>query len=415
MYCKYYGTLTVECLFSQPFIPRISGHPFLRSFFNNPAFGVLWQGNQLSRKTIAVLFGGISVEHEISLASSRFVFENLDSSKFDTLAVFISKNGKWQRALIKNWLEGETPALVPNSELIAMFSSSSPGRFMEITGGRIEKIFSVDVIFPVLHGTFGEDGTVQGLADLMGVPCVGADVLGSSLCMDKIISKTILRDRGLSVVPFFDFVKTDWIDRKQDIVRHIREEIRFPCFVKCSNLGSSVGIYKVDSVEFISKAVDSAFEFSHRVLVERAVLNPREVEVGVIGDISHLLASDPGELLLKGDFYDYSRKYGDNMVEFRIPCELNPDLRKKIKDLAIQACSVLCCSGMARVDFLVSSTDKVFISEVNTIPGLTPMSMYPKLLETEGFSSEKMIETLISLAEQRYRAKKELRTDFSSL
>ncbi len=367
----------------------------------------------MSKKNIAVLFGGISVEHEISLVSSRFVFENLDPSRFDAVAVFISKDGKWRRALIEDWPEGKAPALVPDSELVAVFSSSTPGRFIEITGGKIGKTFSVDVIFPALHGTFGEDGTVQGLADLMGVACVGADVLGSAVCMDKIVSKTILRARGLPVVPFLDFMKTDWSDERQKIVRRIREEIGFPCFVKCSNLGSSVGIYKVDSSESTSEVVDRAFEFSHRVLVERAVVDPREVEVGVIGNIPPRV-SDPGELLLGGDFYDYSRKYGDDMVEFRIPCELAPGLRKRIKKLTVQSCSVLGCGGMARVDFLVSGSDEVFVSEVNTIPGLTPASMYPKLLETEGFSAEKMIDTLISLAEDRYRAKKNLRTDFSS-
>ena len=368
----------------------------------------------MSRKTIAVLFGGISVEHEISLVSSKFVIDNLDSSKFTLLPVFISKAGRWQRAVTENWLEGESPTLVPDSEIVPMLQGSPPGRFAEVIGGEIKQTFSVDLVFPVLHGTFGEDGSVQGLIDLMGVPCVGADLLGSSLCIDKTVSKTILRDNGIPVVPFFGFSKTGWKNDKEAIFSRIEGEIGFPCFVKSSNLGSSVGVSKVDSPGAVSDAVEASFDFSERVIVERAVLNPREVEVSVMGN-QYPKASVPGELVVWGSFYDYEKKYHDESTEFQIPCGLDQEIQDRIRSLALASCSALCCTGMARVDFLVDAdTEQVFVSEINTIPGFTSISMYPKLWEASGIPVGEMLEMLVDFAEQRHRMRRELRTDFSN-
>ena len=367
----------------------------------------------MSRKTIAVLFGGVSVEHEISLVSSKFIISSLNLSKFKLLPIFISKQGIWSRAVVENWKDGEPPALVPDSEIVPMLQSSSPGRFAEVVAGEIGEIFSVDAVFPVLHGTFGEDGAVQGLIDLMGVPCIGADLLGSSLCIDKIVSKIILRDNGIPVVPFFGFSKIEWINGKEKILRRAQEEIGFPCFVKSSNLGSSVGVFRVSSADAVTEAVNASFDFSERVIIERAVVNLREVEVSVIGN-EHPRASVPGELLVKGSFYDYEKKYHDESTELRIPCDLDQRTQQRVRDLAIASYCALCCSGMARVDFLVDTdTDQVFVSEINTIPGFTPISMYPKLWEASGLCVGEMLETLVELAERRYAGKRELRTDFS--
>ena len=367
----------------------------------------------MSKKTIAVLFGGISVEHEISLVSSKFVIDNLDPSKFVTLPIFISKEGHWQRAVIESWAEGEPPALIPDSEIVPMLQGSSPGRLAEIIEGEITKIFSVDAVFPVLHGTFGEDGSVQGLIDLMGVPCVGADLLGSSLCIDKIVSKTILRDNGVPVVPFFGFSKTGWENDKEATLSRVKDEIGFPCFIKSSNLGSSVGVSRVDFPGAVSDAVEASFDFSERVIIERAVLNLREVEVSVMGN-QDPKASVPGELVVQGGFYDYEKKYYDESTEFRIPCGLDPKIQDKIRTLALASYSALCCTGMARVDFLVDvDTEQVFVSEINTIPGFTPISMYPKLWEASGIPVGEMLEMLVGLAEQRHQMRRELRTDFS--
>ena len=368
----------------------------------------------MSRKAVAVLFGGISVEHEVSLVSSKFIVSNLDPSKFALLPIFISKEGRWQRAFLENWPEGEPPALVPDSEIVPMLYGSPPGRFAEIIEGEIKEIFSVDAVFPVLHGTFGEDGSVQGLIDLMGVPCVGADLLGSSLCIDKTVSKTILRDNGIPVVPFFGFAKTSWQKDKEGILRRLEDEIGFPCFVKSSNLGSSVGASKVSSPAAIGDAVEASFDFSERVIVERAVLNLREVEVSVIGNHDPR-ASIPGELVVEGSFYDYAKKYQDESTEFRIPCDLDQKIQDRIRTLSIASYSALCCTGMARVDFLIDAdTEQVFVSEINTIPGFTPISMYPKLWEASGLCVGEMLEMLVELAEQRHRMRRELRTDFSS-
>ncbi len=367
----------------------------------------------MSGKTIAILFGGVSVEHEVSLVSSRFIISNFDPSKFSLLPVFISKDGRWRRAVVQNWQEGHPPALVPDSEIVPMLCGSPPGRFAEIVGKEIKEIFSVDAVFPVLHGTFGEDGSVQGLIDLMGVPCVGVDLLGSSLCIDKIVSKTILRDKGIPVAPFFGFAKTDWQNDSEAVLRRIEDEIGFPCFVKSSNLGSSVGVSKVSSPGAAAGAVEASFDFSERVIVERAVMNLREVEVSVIGN-QRPQASVPGELVVEGGFYDYEKKYHDKSTEIRIPCDLAPEIQQRVRTLAVASYAALYCVGMARVDFLVDSdTDQVFVSEINTIPGFTPVSMYPKLWEASGLPVGEMLEMLVDLAEQRHRMKMELRTDFA--
>ena len=367
----------------------------------------------MNRKTIAVLFGGVSVEHEISLVSSKFIIANLDPSKFSLLPIFISKNGKWQRAVVENWRDGEPPALVPGSEIVPMLYGSPPGRFAEIVGGEVGEIFSVDAVFPVLHGTFGEDGSVQGLIDLMGVPCVGADLLGSSLCIDKIVSKTVLRDKGIPVVPFFGFTRTEWQNDKETVLRRMEDEIGFPCFVKSSNLGSSVGVSRVSSPGAVPDAVEASLGFSERVIVERAVMNLREVEVSVMGN-QDPRASVPGELVVKGGFYDYEKKYHDESTELRIPCDLDQEVQRRVRTLALASYTALCCTGMARVDLLVDAdTDEVFVSEINTIPGFTPVSMYPKLWEASGLRVGEMLEMLVELAEQRHRMRSELRTDFS--
>lgn len=367
----------------------------------------------MSRKTIAVLFGGVSVEHEVSLVSSKFIVSNLDPSKFSLLPVFISKDGRWQRAVLENWQDGHTPDLIPDSEIVPMLQGSPPGRFAEVVRGEIKEIFSVDAVFPVLHGTFGEDGSVQGLIDLMGVPCVGVDLPGSSLCIDKIVSKTILRDNGIPVAPFFGFARADWQNDKETALRRIEDEIGLPCFIKSSNLGSSVGVSRVSSPETIADAVEASFDFSERVIVERAVMNLREVEVSVIGN-QDPRASVPGELVVEGGFYDYEKKYHDESTEFRIPCDLDQELQERVRALALASYTVLCCTGMARVDFLVDAdTEQVFVSEINTIPGFTPISMYPKLWEASGLCVGEMLEMLVELAEQRHCMKRELKTDFS--
>lgn len=338
---------------------------------------------------------------------------NLDPSKFDVLPVFISKEGKWQRVSTKRG-PGRTPVVeVSGSELVPMLSDGSGGRFAEITGGRVGKIFSVDVIFPVLHGTFGEDGTVQGLADLMGVACVGAGVLGSSLCMDKTVSKNILRQNGIPVVDFLGFTRDDWRRRGDEVLPAIKSVVGYPCFVKSANLGSSVGISGVESEAGVTEAVERALGFSERVIVERAVPNPREIEVSVVGN-DDPVTSVPGELLLEGSFYDYSKKYKEGFSGFSIPCELNEETMERIASLAVSSYKALCCCGMARVDFLVDgNTGEVFVSELNTIPGFTSSSMYPKLWKASGVSAGQLLERLLSLAERRLGMKRRLGTDFS--
>ncbi len=245
----------------------------------------------------------------------------------------------------------------------------------------------------------------------MGIPYVGADVLGSSIGMDKVVMNEILRDNKLPVVDFFGFTKSEWESKKNEIINRIKAEIDYPCFVKSADLGSSVGISKVDSEELIYNAIESSLKYSNKVLVEQAVINPREVEVSVLGN-ENPVASLPGEIIPKKDFYDYEAKYHDDSTELKIPAELSPLMIDELKDLAVKTFTSLCCSGMGRIDFLINSNNEdIFVSEINTIPGFTSISMYPKLWEVSGIPYRELLTKLIDLAEEKFNSKKTVKTD----
>ncbi len=367
----------------------------------------------MSNKTVAVIFGGACVEHEISLISSKSIISNLDRSKFDIFAIFISKQGNWHKAEVDQWLDGGELVIDQSSEITPSLRINAPGHFLEIKNSSVVNKVNVDIIFPVLHGTYGEDGSVQGLFELMNIPYIGAGVLGSSVGMDKIVMKDVLKNAGISVVDYLGFNSSEWNENKEEILKSITETISFPAFVKSADLGSSVGVYKIFSESEVEKAVDSSFKFSNRVIVEKAVDNIRELEVSLLGNESPI-ASLPGEIIPKKDFYDYEAKYHDDSTELVIPAKLNENLIEKLKDISIKTYTSLCCSGMGRIDFLMDSkTEEIYVSEINTIPGFTSISMYPKLWEISGISYKDLLTRLIELAEERFESKKKIETDFS--
>ncbi|HXG30088.1 MAG TPA: D-alanine--D-alanine ligase family protein [Thermodesulfobacteriota bacterium] len=360
--------------------------------------------------TVGVIFGGRSVEHEISLLSAKSIIKNLATDKYRVFPIFIDKGGVWRRASVEGWLEGGDLKVFTNSILLPSLNPENPV-FYELIKNGVEGEHRVHVLFPVLHGTYGEDGTVQGLFELMGIPFVGASVLGSSIGMDKIVMKTIFREAGLPVVRFIGFYGHEWESDRDRISRLILKEIGIPCFVKAANLGSSVGITKVKSEEELERAVDLARGFSHRIIVEKAVLNPREIEVSVLGN-EDPIASLPGEVVPHREFYDYTAKYVEQGTGLIAPASLEEGTVETLKEYAIRAFKSIDCEGMGRVDFLMEkTTGEIFVSEINTIPGFTQISMYPKLWEVSGIGYPELVSRLIELAIRRHETKRRLRTD----
>lgn len=365
----------------------------------------------MSKKVVGIVFGGRSVEHEISLLSAKSIIENIDSDKFDILPIFIHKDGRWVKASLDEWIGGRALETSDSSFLAPSLDPRKPV-FYEIENNRITIEHRLDVLFPVLHGTYGEDGAVQGMFELMGIPFVGSSVLGSSVGMDKILMKKIFRDSGLPIVEFIGFNKVDWLERKQVVKKRIIDKIGIPCFVKSANLGSSVGITSVKSENDLEEAVDYAGEFSNRIIVEKAVIDPREIEVAILGN-EEPIASLPGEIIPHREFYDYRAKYTEKGTELVAPVKLDRETTENIRNYAISAFKATDCLGMARVDFLMErSTGDIFISELNTIPGFTQISMYPKLWEVSGVSYRELISRLIDLALERSESLRKLKTDF---
>ena len=327
-------------------------------------------------KTIRVglISGGRSGEHEVSLRSAESILKAIDRRKYDVIPITISHEGRWEPFTI------------------------SPDPLAER---------QIDVVFPILHGTYGEDGTVQGLFELANIPYVGAGVLGSAAGMDKDVMKRLFRDAGLPIVDY-------WVLRKRDLDSFLRAHIArlpYPVFVKPANLGSSVGITKVHGAEELPAALATAAEYDRKIVVEKGV-DAREIELSVLGN-DDPIASLPGEIIPSREFYDYKAKYVDENSRLLIPAPLEVIQTNDAQRLAIAAFKVLECSGMARVDlFLERSTGKFYVNEINTLPGFTSISMYPKLWETSGIPYPELIDRLITLAIERHAEKNKLRTRF---
>jgi D-alanine-D-alanine ligase len=347
----------------------------------------------MSKKiSVALVFGGRSAEHEISLISASAVFKNLDRGKFEVRSIYITRGGLWKSVEAPSTdfasLErGHAFSFLP-------WAAGSPGRGEE-----------ADIYFPILHGPFGEDGTIQGLLEMAGVPYVGAGVAASALGMDKALAKSVFRDRGLPVVPYLAVKETTWQADAPKILRRIRRALPLPLFVKPSNLGSSVGITKVKDPGDLPYALATAFRYDPTALVEKGI-SGRELEVSVLGNEAPE-ASLPGEVIPFREFYDYDDKYKDGKTTFVIPAELPARTLARIKALAVAAFEALACSGMARVDFfLEKGTGRLYVNELNTIPGFTEISMYPKLWAASGLPFPRLLERLVELGFERHRTRK---------
>jgi D-alanine-D-alanine ligase len=372
---------------------------------------------------VGLIFGGRSGEHEVSLASANAVMANLDKNKYDVVPIGITKTG--------SWLLGTEPAkLIAAEQSVGQEQAGEGGdetqehttsvtltgdpnlrRLIALEGGEdLRDKGALDVILPVLHGTYGEDGALQGLLEMANVPYVGCGVLGSALGMDKEKMKMVFQAVGLPIVDYLVYRRNQWERSPEPILDAVEERIGYPCFVKPVNLGSSVGVNKAHDRGELEHAINVAAEYDHKIIIERGI-NCRELEVSVLGN-DEPIASVVGEVISSNEFYDYRAKYLDGKSQTIIPAQLPGETAEEVRRDALQAFLALDLSGLARVDFfLEKESGKVYINEVNTMPGFTQISMYPKLWEASGLPFPQLLDRLIELAIERHADRQRNRTD----
>ncbi len=353
---------------------------------------------------VGVLFGGRSAEHEVSLQSAKNIIAAIDKKKYELILIGIDRQGRWYlKDTTKFLLNADDPkhiSISTSKENLAMIPGNDSEQIISLSGEKL--IGKIDVIFPVLHGPFGEDGTIQGLLRLANIPFVGSDVLGSAVSMDKDVMKRLLRDAG---VPQARFISFKMAEKNVIDFNEVKSELGLPLFVKPANLGSSVGINKIHNQDEFIPALEEAFKYDEKIIFEENI-EGREIECSVLGNDSPL-ASVPGEVLPSHEFYSYEAKYLDSTgARLEIPAKIPAEIERKIQKLAVLSFKVLNCSGMARVDFFLKENSEIFINELNTIPGFTQISMYPKLWEASGISNTDLIDKLIELALERHERTK---------
>jgi len=396
---------------------------------------------RMKKLRVGILFGGRSGEHEVSLLSAASVLEAIDKSKYEVVPIGITKEGRWVTALhAENLLRGKsseenvrashlragdpqatTTAAVlaagdgiivppmPAAESLVPFESTAPAP----PGA---EAVQVDIIFPVLHGTFGEDGTIQGLLELADIAYVGAGVLGSAAGMDKDVMKRLFANAGLPLVRHVTVLRREWQNNASKICKLIESKLKYPVFVKPANLGSSVGISKVHGRGELPAAMDQAGGYDRKIIVEQGVGGKRgkarEIECSVLGN-DDAQASIAGEIIPGKEFYDYAAKYRDEGSELLIPAKLNKSQMKSVQQMAVAAFRAVDCSGLARVDFLMDpKSGKIYVNEINTMPGFTAISMYPKLWAASGVKYRELIDRLIKLGMERHEDKKKNRYSY---
>lgn len=350
---------------------------------------------------VLIIFGGQSGEHEVSVISANSVSNALNADKYDVQTIGITKDGKWYwGADPQEWMEAKTDITKGIKQVAVALDPQEPC-FQAIDGSELPNEGKCDIIFPVMHGPKGEDGTIQGLFEMAGFPYVGSGVLGSSLGMDKDRMKAVFKEAGLPIVPHVTLLRSQINDAPEETVNRIAGEIGFPCFVKPANLGSSVGISKAEDHRQLLEALVFAAKFDRKLVVEKGV-KAREIELSVLGN-ENAKASIPGEIRPTKDFYDYEAKYLDNSSELIIPAKLDDTIIKQLQKYAVMAFDAVGASGLSRVDFFVTEDDQIVINEINTLPGFTQISMYPKLWEASGLNYSKLLDELIQLGFEKYR------------
>ncbi|WP_215845540.1 D-alanine--D-alanine ligase [Candidatus Pantoea bituminis] len=365
----------------------------------------------MTKLRVGIVFGGKSAEHEVSLQSAKNILDAIDKTRFDVVMLGIDKQGRWHLNDASNFLlNAEDPASIAlnrSTDNVALI----PGQTQQqlIISHNSHPLSQVDVIFPIVHGTLGEDGSLQGLLRMASLPFVGSDVLGSAVSMDKDFTKRLLRDAGLQVAPWISVTQAQ---RAQLDVKAVIAQLGLPLFIKPANQGSSVGVSKVNRAEEFDEALELAFSFDRKVLIEQGIKG-REIECAVLGN-DHPQASPCGEVVVHDAFYSYDTKYiSESGAQTVVPAEISPEISDAIRDVAISAFSALECCGMARVDVFLTENSEIIVNEVNTLPGFTNISMYPKLWQAAGVSYQDLITRLIELALERHQQASQLKNSVS--
>jgi D-alanine-D-alanine ligase len=375
------------------------------------------EGEPIHRRLrVAVAFGGRSGEHEVSLQSARAVMDALEQAGHEVVPIGITKAGRWLiagdpwRALASGEDGSEQPAaMLPEPGHTGLMPLSAPSNSFS-SESAIASGF--DLVFPVLHGTYGEDGTIQGLFELASVPYVGSGVLGSALGMDKVVHKTLWRGMGLPVVDFLSVSRRELERGLDGVLDRIERDLGYPCFAKPANLGSSVGVNKASNRTELRHALSDAARYDAKLLVERGV-DARELECGVLGN-DDPIASVVGEIVPGGEFYDYRAKYLDTGSQALIPADVSPEIADEVRHLAVLAFKAVDASGLARVDFFLErGTDRLLLNEINTLPGFTQISMYPKLWEASGLSFSQLVDRLVELGLERHAERARNETSYA--
>jgi D-alanine-D-alanine ligase len=363
---------------------------------------------------LLLIFGGRSCEHAVSVSSARSVASAIGDASYRLQFIGISEQGHWR------WADDDSIESLISDDLIDPHAGSpvmpdlnSPGRFMNTRDGEYFG-FCAHVIFPLLHGPYGEDGTLQGLLEMFDVPYVGCGVLASACGMDKLVSKRLFEKAGIPQADYIEVSSDTWSNEKRATVDTVSQSLHYPLFVKPANMGSSVGISKVDTPDMLEQAIELALTFDHKVLVENGFENMLEVECAVLGN-EHASASVVGEIRSGAEFYSYAAKYVEQTSSVIIPADISEAVSQAIQALAVEAFKAIDGSGLARVDFFVDAANgQVWLNEINTLPGFTPISMYPKLWQASGLPYATLIAKLIALAMARFECKKALRCSYTS-
>lgn len=343
---------------------------------------------------IFLVYGGKSAEHDISILSAYSILKEVYYNYYTVTPVYITREGKWLRGH-----EITDPNHIKSSQELIIEDTENVIHFSDIPKENT-------IVFPVLHGPNGEDGTVQGLLEVLGIPYVGAGVLASATGMDKIVSKILFKEAGLPIVPYYQVKVTEWQVNQEVVINEAEDKLSYPMFVKPSNMGSSVGISEAKNREELVKSIQKAFEYDRRVLIEKSV-QAREIEVAVLGN-EDINTSVPGELVKKQQFYDYDSKYLTNEVVPQIPAKLSEETTKRLREYAATAFMAIDGNGLTRVDFFITDDEKIYINEVNTFPGFTNYSMYPRLWEKTGLAYGDLIEEMIQLGLRRFQSRQNL-------
>ena len=363
----------------------------------------------MSRIRVLLLFGGRSAEHEVSVVSARSVYAAIDRERYDVVLAGIDQQGRWYFGG-KDGESLSSSTVVPDEQVPARLSTAGP--FLESKDGNDLPGSEFDIVFPLLHGPYGEDGTVQGLLELAGLAYVGAGVAASAVGMDKVLARALFAASGLPQTQYSVISRSDWRRAQVSVVERLEGEHNYPLFVKPANLGSSVGISKVHDRQGLQAGLELASHYDTKLIVERSVENARELECAVLGN-EYPEASGVGEIIPGAEFYDYTTKYIDDRSELVVPAVLEKSGTESIRELAIRTFKAIDCSGLARVDFFMRSDGSVLVNEINTMPGFTPISMYPKLWAAAGVAYGDLIDRLIQFGLERHLDRKDLQTTLS--